>query len=406
LGKIWTYRGKTSLTPACLRFGILMKIGHEELNLPENIFSEIIVVDDRPVRGGGLPDFWEATIARLIACLTKNPNISSVFVIGNKEYGMKSIEKLQDARNWISVFIHEKTGMPILAVEESSRRLKDIVSMVENEKEIINSLYDLLQNHFELFPIKEQSIIFGEQRFLERKLVTDSISLTIQDGCRVETISEAFPTILEIARSVEKKEIICDQAGYKLHELVDFRVHLTKPLKNQIPKFYSKEKELLESYFKKQFLSDSGLFSTVFKQTHQLEEVINHVVQAITHSPEPFATRRGILVIPHQPEAGQEITPLGLVSIRCIPRITAQKIVLNYSYTWRTVEALVGFPYSLYGSVRYSEFLSNEIHSRLHEQYQDKVELGFVSYIAHSLHMFADDYGQNIAKRIVDDASK
>ena len=79
--------------------------------------------------------------------------------------------------------------------------------------------------------------------------------------------------------------------------------------------------------------------------------------------------------------------------------------MLHYSFTWRTVEALVGFPYSIYGSVGYAEYLTGLIRKEVGPDAARNVETGELSYIAHSLHIFKDDYGQNIARRIVDDAS-
>ena len=54
------------------RRAALVKIGHAELSLlPRRVFAEVLVVDDRPTRGGQLPDFWEATVARLIGLLAR-----------------------------------------------------------------------------------------------------------------------------------------------------------------------------------------------------------------------------------------------------------------------------------------------------------------------------------------------
>lgn len=408
-GQFWTHQENVIITSECLRLAILIKIGHEGLNLPDDLFAETIVVDDRPTKGGGLPDFWEATIARLIARLSKNPNVSLIFVIGNKDYGTRTIQKLKEATEWDENFIHEKTGMPISAVQGASERLKNTIHIVDKEKEIIDELAYRLQNYNKsLLQINEESLIEQKPRFLKRELNLESLALTNEDGCRVRTIREAFPVMLEIARNVRDIEtLIRDQDERELYELVDFKVLLTDPKHDQIPDFYTSEYESLNHYFEKEFCEKTGLFGHVFEESGQLEAVINHTIHAVSRSPSPFATRRSILVVPHQPKHGGELTPLGLISIRCIPRINKDKdkIILNYSYTWRTVEALVGFPYSIYGSVRYSEFLTDEIRSGLPQEFKGKVEMGFVSYIAHSLHIFMDDYGQNIAKRIVDDAS-
>jgi len=110
-------------------------------------------------------------------------------------------------------------------------------------------------------------------------------------------------------------------------------------------------------------------------------------------------------VIPHVIKTPDHISPLGLVSVRIIPRFSPNRVKLYYSFTWRTVEALVGFPYSIYGSVKYSMYLTDEIKRLVDPEIARGVDMADVSYIAHSLHMFMDDFGQNIARRIVDDAS-
>ena len=110
-------------------------------------------------------------------------------------------------------------------------------------------------------------------------------------------------------------------------------------------------------------------------------------------------------MVPHDVTPGEEITPLGLVSVRIVPRFRGEIVDLKYSFTWRTVEALVGFPYSIYGSVRFSQHLTDLIRDLVDDP-EIEITPGPVSYIAHSLHIFMDDYGQNIARRIVNDASK
>jgi hypothetical protein len=133
--------------------------------------------------------------------------------------------------------------------------------------------------------------------------------------------------------------------------------------------------------------------------------VLEHVAAAIRNPDDSFSTRRAILVIPHEVTTGQELAPLGLVSVRIVPRFVALRPVIHFSYTWRTVEALVGFPYSLFGSVRFAQHLTDRIKAVLPPDLQRSLEMGTVSYIAHSLHFFLDDYAQNIARRTVDDAT-
>jgi hypothetical protein len=188
----------------------------------------------------------------------------------------------------------------------------------------------------------------------------------------------------------------------ELRELTDFKVQLSRPLDKQVPAFYENEHQSLKEYFDREFLSENGTFGKVFAVTGQIDPVIRHVCDAIrtTHA----TTRRGIIIIPHIPAGGTDLAPLGLVCIRIVPRISEAKVRFDFSFVWRTVEVLVGFPYSLFGSVKFSEHLTSLLRKNLSaDDYQ--VELGEVSYTAQSLHMFGDEYGQIIARRIVNDAT-
>jgi hypothetical protein len=100
------------------------------------------------------------------------------------------------------------------------------------------------------------------------------------------------------------------------------------------------------------------------------------------------------------------VAPLGLVSIRINPVTHAGSNQLNYSYTWRTVETLVGLPYSLYGSIKFGQYLTTAIQQRVGSPRQNVLRMGELSYIAHSLHMYLDQYAQNVARLIVNDATK
>lgn len=388
------------------RQALLIKIGHQPLNLPRSIFANIIVVDDRPTRGGGLPDFWEATIARLIASIEANPNINAVYVLGEHEYGALTVAKLKDLEEWKSNAdkMARKTGMPIKSIESTADRLKKKVFFPEDEERLVNQLAQILRKSRVLKTVT-QPVIHPSKRFLSRELNMESMSLMREDGCRVKTVAEAYPVVLEIARQINEEAQIKDQAGLYLKELIDFKVYLTNPEQDIIPTHFEDEKDSFHKYFEKEFLSPKGLFSQRLKEKGQLEAVLNHLANVISDPEKQFATRRAILVVPHEVREGEDLTPLGLVSIRIIPRFIDNRIILYYSFTWRTVEASIGFPYSIYGSVQYCRYLTEEIKRRLSSELASRIEMGEVSYVAHSLHFFMDDYGQNIARRIVEDAS-
>jgi len=385
---------------------VLVQIGHGTCDIQNSVIAERIVVDDRPSKGGGLPDFWEATIARLLSTVARNPNIVVVYLIGNLAHGKqtkKILEEVNDGSADVNR-VSDKTALPVTLISASIKKLKGNILTVNNAKELYSSLESYLRKNTKYIPLNITPEISRQQPFLERELRLDGRALRTIDGCRVQTIAEAYPVVLELARKIVQTETIADQAGQNLIELIDFKVHLEKPLQNMIPDFYSNEESSLDGYFEKQFVNKEGLFASSLEADNQLEVVTNHVAESINGQDGRFATRRGILVIPHKIVEGADLSPLGLVSIRIIPRFIDDRTILSYSFTWRTVEALVGFPYSIYGSARYAERLTNIIREKGLGSSRS-ISMGTVSYVAHSLHVFTDQFGQNIAKRIVDDAS-
>ena len=405
-GQFWQKSGGSLLSTTSAR-AVLIQVGHERLDLPLSLFVERIIVDDRPTRGGGLPDFWEATIARLIAQVQKDPNIAVLYLLGNHTYAARTIAELKDIGNWRKREdqICYKTGMPVQSVRSAAERLEGKIGFPESSEKLVAHLSEILRPAHDIKPI---SPLQGHQKghaFLKREMRDDQFSLSLSHGCKVKTIAEAYPVVIEIVRQALEEHPICDQAGQELKELLDFKIHLSNPTEHMVPEFYAQEEATLEQYFQKEFLDENGLFGPRFMQFNQWDAVLSHLAKIVDDQERRFATRRAILVIPHEIKEGNDLAPLGLVSVRCIPRFLGQRIILHFSYSWRTVEAMVGLPYSMFGSVRFGQFLTNEIKKRVSKNVARQIEMGDVTYIAHSLHMFADEYGQNIAKRIVDDAS-
>lgn len=390
-----------------MRRACLIKIGHKRLSLlPSALFAEVITVDDRPARGGELPDFWEATVARLIALLAATPALSFLYVLGERRFAQQTVSRLEAAATWGTdlELMSYKTGLPSKQVAAASRRIGRI-RVFEKERDVVDQLaQDLLSSPAVVEPPRATRAR-ESPRFLERSLEHDAFSLDTYDGIRVNTIAEAFPVVLEMLRKADAEAIILDAAGQGLRELVDFKVVLRTPTVDRIPAFYRTESDSLNGYLRRAFLDDDALFGKELHVDGQFDAVLNHVSDVILGGSK-FATRRAILVVPHRVVQGEDLAPLGLVSIRLIPRFAGEEISILYSFTWRTVEAFVGFPYSLFGSVGFAEYLTEKLQARVGSRQGRQMRIGQVSYIAHSLHMFVDDYGQNIARRIVDDASK
>ncbi len=407
IGSFWQL--SEGLTPDAARLAraLLIQIGRENPNIPTSLFVGKIIVDDRPTRGGGLPDFWESAIARLVNYRVRNPNVGAVYVLGNHEHAAQTVAKLRTIEAW-----HQdedrlayKTGLPAPTIREAITLLRANIHFPHNEYELIPHLTDILRPSHIIQPTAPVTLSGRGSRFLRRSIQMEDIALRGEDGCRVETIAQAYPLVLEIVRNASDSPPIRDQANLELRELIDFKVHLINPGQDLVPAFYEHEKDSLEAYFHRQFIDPNGLFRSKLENSEQLESVLNHVVTVVSNPGHQVVTRRAILVIPHEIKNRTDPDPLGLVSIRIIPRFAQGRLRLHFSYSWRTVEALVGFPYSLFGSVRFSQHLTDQISTRLRNKFTLQVEMGEVSYIAHSLHFFMDDYGQHIARRIIDDAS-
>ena len=406
LGGPWLLEEPDTSDEGTARVAILVQIGHGTTDVPSSLVAESVFVDDRPTGGGGLPDFWELTVAHVLEALKAHPNATEILVLGSAQFGAKSIKYLSHADKWNNRLIEEKTNLSLEIVEAGQARLLGNVHVASSKDEVIEILTKAVQGPRDLMP--DPAHVPGEQRnrIITREIdqaTRNEIGLKLQDGIRLPSLAQAYPTVLEILRTnpIPENEII-DQAGQPLRELRDFKVELTDPEREMIPFFYLKEEAALEEYYQREYKAENGKFGLEFRRNDQRERVLAHVLSAITANNE-FSTRRAIVIVPHEATDG-ELTPLGLVAVRCAPRFAGPLATLHFSFVWRTVEALVGFPYSLYGSVRFAQDFVDDVRGRLGGT--RPCELGTVTYLALSLHMFLDDTSLNIARRIVNDASK
>lgn len=385
---------------------VLITIGDSELSLPSELFGAVIFVDDRPTKGGGLPDLWEAAIAQLVVCVTHHANVDRVFLAGTLDLGKQTVARLHDAAAWTAPKQAEALAGRIGAqsmsrIMETGDRIAGRVVEVSSAAEIVNRMMEDLEVGAPVRPPSDTEPAPEPPR-LRRTLSMDDMLPDKEYGCRVATASEAFPVALDIVRHV-KGGPLEDQTGRGFRELVDFRIQLSQPRTDPVPRFYLSDQVLLDGSFERGFVDANGLFRSVLNANGQLQAVVNHVAQVVATG--RFTSRRALLVVPHVPADGGDLSPLGLVSIRVIPRpVSPRTVRLDYSFSWRTVEALVGLPYSLYGSIRFAEHLTALIAAGLTAT-QPTVAMGTLSYIAHSLHMFVDEYADQVARQIVNDDS-
>lgn len=395
---------KNGLAPLAL----LVKIGHADLKLPEKIFGNIIIVDDRPSSGGGLPDFWELALAKVVKQINSDPNIKRLYLIGDKNHGRNTVDLLQKISkdkiepSDIETIIYkiQTTNSDLL---RAKARLSNAVEIFEEPGDLVEA-YAKFITEGKAISIQEKQIPQEKQApHLKKEVRLEEHMLSKQDGFRVGTLSEAYPLMLEIARLSTFHNNIRDQARGLLGELIDFKVELSNPTKEVIPFYFRADSLKFEDYFQSLFIQEEGLFAKHLNT--QLETVLAHLEESITVVRKQYSTRRAILIIPNSIPGSSELKPLGLVSLRIIPRFeNAQTVALVLSYTWRTVEALVGFPYSLFGSIRYGEYIQQLLQKRVDDK-GIRITFDKVSYIANSLHIFMDEQGQAIAKSIINDAS-
>jgi hypothetical protein len=105
------------------------------------------------------------------------------------------------------------------------------------------------------------------------------------------------------------------------------------------------------------------------------------------------------------PDPDQFDQPLGLCTIHVMPRFREERWHLDFQWVWRTVEALVGFPFSAYGSITWSREFYDDVRRELANRADTvDVDLGELTYVALSFHMFLDSGDREIARAIVLDA--
>lgn len=397
------------------RTAILVQIGFQELPIPEDCFYRVIHIDSRATIGGSLPDFWAAALSELIELLWKFSFLGHVLIYGKREHGQIFCDIIEHSQDWGTEkypysFLAKKIRREIEWIQNGQERLKNSVHFipVDRDDALVSTMVEISSTGEWLDRPQENSTSVTHH-LLTRNLNYEKIHLGISDGCIVETLEDAFPTVLEIIRNCPSKmsyDQVSDQAGRSLKELSNFKVVIKKPSSKSVPAYYEEEMDRFEKYFQTVFDDENGFFQKHLRKDGQYEAVINHILNLISENGLKYASRRAILVVPHTIDNPRDITPLGLVAVYIAPRISPDGIVLDFSFSWRTVEAVVGFPYSLFGSIKYAEKILATVQERCTSPQRGRIKMGSVSYMAYSLHMFVDESYARIVRGIVNDASE
>jgi diguanylate cyclase (GGDEF)-like protein len=375
--------------------------------LPRYLFSEIVVVDDRPKIGGGLPDFWQAGVANIISAVGANRSFNSLLVVGNSANAPETTSRI---RGEVLSNIDELAAITALKREVVEKCLSQLTQpgVVKYENDAAVILDHLYKSSLSLivWEAEVRSVKIENAPKLKRTIDVGHLGLSALDGLKSETASQAYPAIIEIMRTSEAANMTYDDASQPLREIVGFKLVLDTPTRYPVPDYWSEQEAAFREYAEHVLLSEKGIISSYFHEDGQYEAFIQQLVGYCSTESIDKSTRRAILIVKNVVENG-ELRPLGLVSIWAAPRHSGGTCSIEFSFVWRTVEALVGLPYSLYGSIMLVEQIVDAVKSRIHSQQKTspRIGAGRLTYLALSLHMRVDEFHKRIAKRIADAAS-
>ncbi len=400
--------GNASLIPV-----LLLPIGDAAIALAKqerNRVADIVEIDDRPVAGGGLPDFWQSNLARVIGACLRNPNISTIIVVGNAKNAAATLHKLQlDDSGWAAQAYDLQRRLSISLDKLQAFRERKI-QMVRVQELTVLKLRDEIRNAIErLVPdVRSGAAIDLEVEAQYRRLPLaqppEAGRLLISDGLRTTTMAYAYPQAINLLRSNDTPAQT-EATQRRFREFPTFKLVLTNPFVETVPDYWKSESTILDDYFDRNFLNEIGLFgrpllAAKLGQASLYEKALAATVEALK---ENRPTRRVMLPVHSAIQFDQ---PLGLCAIQIMPRRREGRWNLDFQWIWRTVEALVGFPFSAYGSISWSKRFFDEVESRMQRIAPAvPVQRGELTYLALSFHMFLDAGDREIARAIVQDAS-
>jgi diguanylate cyclase (GGDEF)-like protein len=390
-----------------LSTSLLVVIGGFENGIIENLFSEKVIVDIRPTTGGGLPDFWEASLSKVLTHFHTNGNLKNIFILSQLKntYTSNYLDQLNNGKLSENIdYIAYKTGLSAKIISEVEERIKGNVYSI-TEEQIIPNLFDLEFSESGTIDTKlfnYNKSVKNRKGYLESNINTTKYKLNELDGCIGETLSNVYPIVIYTMNEANIHSQSKSQVFKHYKELIDFKVKLTNPSQDKLPWFYEQEEEKFQKYFEESFIKEDGLFYTSINEDNQEKVILTYLSNLLVPSKELVNSRRAIIILRNRIE-NNEPDPLGLTSIRIYLTKEENITKINFTFIWRTVEAIVGFPYSAYGSIRYAEEFLNKLKELLPQGV--KIHLGDVTYIAQTLHIFQDTYSQNIAKNIIDEVT-
>lgn len=405
----WGHANSASLMPV-----LLLPIGDAAIAIAKqehDRVADIVEIDDRPVAGGGLPDFWQSNLARVIAACLRNPNISTIIVVGNASNAAATIDKMQlDDNEWAAQSYDLQRRLSISADKLLAFRQRKIKVVRVQDLTAFNLRNEIRAAIERLVP----DVLPGAAIDLEAEAQSRRLPLALppadgrllnSDGLRTTTMAYAYPQAINLLRSSDAPPQT-EATQRRFQEFPAFKLVLTNPFVETVPDYWKSESKILEDYFDRNFLAEGGLFGRPLltaqaSQESLYEKALAATVDALRGS---RPTRRIMLQIHSENQFDQ---PLGLCAIQIMPRLREGRWNLDFHWIWRTVEALVGFPFSAYGSISWSKRFFDEVERRMQRNAPAvPVQRGELTYLALSFHMFLDSGDREIARAIVQDASR
>ena len=181
---------------------LLVQAGYEDYSIPEDVFYKVIRVDTRPTTGGGLPDFWAATLCELITIMKDNPIVSDILISGKIQYTRDIIELLDSITEWEVnekynfKYISQKTFKSIEDIRKFKDKFQNRIFRCNDNTQLFNRVYQIYNTEIEEKIDDNVTKSISKRRILERNLSYEGIMLDICDGCRVKTIADAYPIVL------------------------------------------------------------------------------------------------------------------------------------------------------------------------------------------------------------------
>lgn len=368
--------------------------------LPRDLFSHVVVIDDRPNSGGGLPDFWQVAVAQVCQSAARGDGRLYVFGWGRACDNSETVRRLKQEVDWSIDEIASLADIASDSVRDLRPVLQQNIKIVKTPEELVESLYENAPVEIigEPYQAEESNPTLD---VLARKML-ESQSLEPIDGVRCRTAAQAYPVIIDVLRRAAIRQS-ADDAFQTLKELIAFKLVLEAPQQDPIPAYLRAQDKDLERYASQVLIGPESRIGKILEEGGQVKAFRRELESCYRTGAQHRSTRRALLVVPHVPRADGSPSPEGLVSVWASPRVGDDdgENIVDWVFVWRTVEAFIGLPYSLYGSIQLAQSLLAE-GVPTGASTQTQLRMGQLTYVALSLHMRVDGVHRRIAKRIVD----